>query len=68
MAMCYRFDVLTALKDCGFSTYRLRHEKIFGESTITQFRNGEVVYGKALEKLCELLRCQPGDIIEFRKE
>lgn len=68
MTIGYKLDILKALKDHGFSTYRLRKDKIFGESTISQFRNGEIVYGKTLEKLCSILECQPGDIIEFKEE
>lgn len=68
MTIGYKLDILKALKDHGFSTYRLRKEKIFGESTISQFRSGEIVYGKTLEKLCSILECQPGDIIEFKEE
>lgn len=68
MTIGYKLDILKALKDHGFSTYRLRKERIFGESTISQFRNGEIVYGKTLEKLCSILGCQPGDIIEFKEE
>lgn len=65
MAIRYKIDVLSALKDRGFSSYRMRKEKIFGEATLTQFRNGVVAYGNSLEKLCELLDCQPGDILEY---
>ena len=68
MTIGYKLDILKALKDHGFSTYRLRKDRVFGESTISQLRNGEIVYGKTLEKLCSILECQPGDIIEFRKE
>ena len=68
MTIGYKLDILKALKDHGFSTYRLRKERIFGESTISQFRNGEIVYGKTIEKLCSILECQPGDIIEFKEE
>ena len=68
MAIKYKFDVMAALKDKGFSTYRLRQEKIIGEATLTQIRSGEVVYGKTLDTLCRLLDCQPGDIIEYIPE
>lgn len=68
MTIGYKLDILKALKDHGFSTYRLRKDRIFGESTISQFRNGEIVYGKTLEKLCSILECQPGDIIEFKEK
>ena len=65
MPIRYRMDVLTALKEKGFNTNKLRKEKIFGEATIQKFRNGEIVNSHNLEILCKLLDCQPGDIIEY---
>lgn len=61
----YRMDVLAALKEAGYSTYRLRKEKIMGEATIQQLRTGTLASLATLELLCRLLDCQPGDIIEY---
>lgn len=33
-----------------------------------QIRNGEIVSNACLAKLCELLNCQPGDLIEYVSE
>jgi len=65
MAIQYKFDVLASLKVKGYSTYRLRKEKILGEATIQQLRNGEKVSWINLETFCKYLNCQPGDIIEY---
>lgn len=64
----YKIDVLTELKKAGYSTYKLRQEKIFGERTIQKFRNGEIVTADNLAIICKLLNCQPGDIIEYAEE
>lgn len=61
----YRIDVLAALKAAGYSTYKLRKDKIMGEATIQQLRTGTLVSLATLELLCRLLDCQPGDIIEY---
>lgn len=66
MKMCYKIDVLSALCAVGFSSYRLRKEKIFGEAVIQKFRRSEGVGWETLETLCNLLCCQPSDIIEMR--
>lgn len=66
MKLCYKMDVLEALKAKGYSTYRLRKEKIFGEATIQKFRKGDGVGWENLETLCNLLDCQPSDIIEMQ--
>lgn len=65
MPIKYKIDIMAALKDHGYPTTRLKHEKIFGEATMTNFRRGIVCYGQSLDKLCRLLDCQPGDIIEY---
>ena len=65
MPIKYKIDVLAALKSAGYTTYRLRKEKILGESTMQQFRSGEIVSTENLSRVCELLNCQPGDILEY---
>lgn len=68
MPIVYKVDILAALKKAGYSTYRLRKEKILSESTIQKFRDGELVTGDNLALLCKLLNCQPGDILEYISE
>lgn len=65
MPIRYKIDVLIALKNVGYSTYKLRKDKIMSESTIQKFRNGEIVNADNLALLCKLLNCQPGDILEY---
>lgn len=66
MPIKYKIDIMEALKNKGYSSYRIRQEKIFGQKTLQDFRNGTVVLSSdCLEKLCALLECQPGDIIEY---
>ena len=67
MPLSYKIDVLEALKSRGYSTYRIRKEKIFAEGTIQNFRDGVIVSQSILEKLCEILDCQPGDILLYKK-
>ena len=68
MPVKYKIDVLETLKNSGYSSYRLRKEKIFGEKTIQQLRSGELVSWANIARLCELLKCQPGDIVEYTSE
>jgi len=65
MAIQYKIDVLEKLKSAGYTTYKLRQEKIMGERVIQQLRNKEVVSWKTVETICELLQCQIGDIVEY---
>lgn len=66
MKLFYKIDVLSSLKAKGYSTYRLRKEKIFGEAVIQKLRRSEGVGWSTLETLCNLLSCQPADIVEMR--
>lgn len=62
----YKIDVMNALKNAGYSSYRLRKEKIMGESMMQHIRQGELMSWEALSKVCEMLNCQPGDILEYK--
>lgn len=61
----YKIDIMDALKAKGYTSYKLRQEKIFGEATMTKFRKKEYINFDNLNLLCELLECQPGDIIAY---
>ena len=63
MPLKYKIDVLSALKEKGYSTYRLRKDKIFGERVIQQLRDREPVSWEVLGRLCSLLGCDIGEII-----
>lgn len=61
----YKIDIIQALKQVGFSTYKIRKEKIFTESQLQQMRDHKLLTQEALNKVCTLLDCQPGDILEY---
>ena len=65
MPIKYKINVLAALKSAGYSTYKLRTEKIFNETVLQKFRDNELVTADNLALLCELLNCQPGDVLEY---
>ena len=68
MAIKYKIDVLAALKSSGYTTYRIKKEKLLSEGVLTSIRSGEPVSMKVLNKLCTLLDCQPGDIISWEPD
>lgn len=65
--MSISYDKLFKLLDeKGFTTYYLRKNKIIGQQTYYNLKNGNGKLGnETLESLCELLNCQPGDIMEY---
>lgn len=66
MPICYKIDVLEALKKAGYTSYRLRTERIIGERVIQQLRQRELVSWKTIETICSILNCQPGDLVEYK--
>ena len=65
MPIQYKMEILPALKEAGYNTNRMRKEKLLGESVIQQLRTGALVSWKNVERLCEMLNCQPGDLLEY---
>lgn len=61
----YKIDIMQSLKEKGYSSYKLRQKKIFGEATMSKFRNKQPFNFDNLNILCKLLNCQPGDILEY---
>lgn len=68
MPVKYKIDVQQELKKAGYSTYRLRKEKLLPEATIQALREKRPISFKALSVICKLLNCQPGDIIEYEED
>ena len=60
----YKKDIMSELKDKGYTSYRLRHEKIMSEKNMTNIRNKKVTMA-VLNQICQLLDCQPGEILEY---
>lgn len=61
----YRLDILAALKEAGYSSYRLRAEKIIGQKDMQRLRDWKMVSWANINKLCGLLNCQPGDLLQY---
>lgn len=65
----YKMNVLAALKEAGYTTGRIRSEKIMGEQMLQKIRTGdEMPSWGTIETICRLLNCQPGDIVEYVPE
>ena len=65
MPLQFKIDVVAALKEKGYTTYRIRNEKILSESTVQKLRAGKGVSWENIETLCRLLECQPADLMEY---
>ena len=65
MPIRFKTDILELLKARGYTTYRIRQDKLLSESTVQKLRKGEGVSWDNVATLCALLSCQPGDIMEY---
>jgi len=65
MPLVYKADILQVLKEKGLNTNKLRKDKLLAEGTIQRLRDKKPISWSNISKLCELLQCQPGDIMEY---
>lgn len=67
--MPIKYDKLLALmKERGVTTYRIRKENIISQSALTAINQGKGITTDTIAKLCKVLNCQPGDILEYTDE
>lgn len=68
--MPIKYDkLINLLKEKGYTTYRIRQENLMSQSAWQKIRTGTGdIDTRTIEKLCRLLNCQPGDIMEYVEE
>ena len=62
-----KYDKLLRLLEAnGYTSYKVKKEKLMGQGTLTAIKNGTGgLDAKTISKRCALLNCQPGDIMEY---
>lgn len=68
MPINYKFDILAALKEKGYNTTRIRKENLLSEGVLQSLRENKYISLANISRICELLGCQPGDILEYTEE
>lgn len=62
----YKINVLQALKEAGYTTYRVQKEKLLSAGTVQKIREGDAYLSiDKIDVICNILHCQPGDILEW---
>ena len=61
----FKMDIIELLKENGYNTTRIRKEKLIGEKTMQDMKQGIVPGIKTLETLCRILEMQPGNLIKY---
>lgn len=64
----YKIEILKELKNKGYTTTKIRKDKLITEASLTAIRNNKPIHWTTIEKICDLLNCQPGDILGNKKE
>lgn len=64
----YKINVIESLNEAGYNTTRILRENLIGQSAMQKLRKGEMVGIKTLERICELLDMQPGNVIKYVEE
>lgn len=63
--IAYKINVIESLKEAGYNSTKILKENILSQSAMQKIRKNEPVGIKTLDKLCELLDMQPGNIIKY---
>ena len=56
-------DILTKLKQAGYSSYRIRQEGVLSPSVLNRIRHNLPVTTDTLDVICNLLHCDVGEIL-----
>ncbi len=67
--MPIKYDkLIKRMQEAGINSYTLKKDNIIGQATYKKILEGGDIDTRTIAKLCKLLNCQPGDIIEYEEE
>lgn len=61
----YKIDILKELSNRGYTSTKLRKDKIISEGSMQHIRNGKGISIDTLNTICLILRLEPSDVIEI---
>lgn len=61
----YKIDILKELSERGYTSTKMRKDKIMSEGTMQHIRQGKGISVETLNTICLILRKEPSDIIEI---
>ena len=68
MSIQLKANILALLKECGYSSYKLRKENILGQATIQKLRLGGLPSWNELNTICKLTNSKIEDLVEYIPE
>lgn len=61
----FRIDVLSELKKAGVTQANAKISKVLSQAAFGDMRKGKVPGIHSIESICSILKCQPGELIEW---
>lgn len=62
----YKKDIVGLLREMGYDTKKIKQTGAISQSTITAIKNNRSITISSLDRICTILKCQPGDLIGWR--
>lgn len=53
------------MKEKGLTTYKIRKDAIISQRALSSIIHDQSITMETVNKLCAVLNCQPGDILEY---
>ncbi len=64
--MSIKYDkLLKLMEEKGVTSYTIKKDNIIGQATFKKIKEGGDIDTRTIDKLCKLLSCQPGDLLEY---
>jgi len=64
--MPIKYDkLLVLMNERGITSYTMKKDNIIGQATFKKIKEGGHIDTRTINAICELLDCQPGDIMEY---
>ena len=56
------------MEEKGITSYKVKKDNIIGQATFRKIKEDGDIDTRTIAKMCEVLDCQPGDLMEYVRE
>lgn len=67
MSISYQ-KLLRLFEERGITSYTIKRDKVIGQASWKTIHEGGHIDTRTIERLCEYLHCDVGDIIEYKSD
>ena len=57
--------MIKLMNERGITSYTCKRDNIIGQATYKKIKEGGDIDTRTIAKMCEVLNCQPGDLLEY---